>query len=146
MGRAAGGAAHLPRCGRSRGSDLATRGGAPRAGARALPGRVRWRKQRGSKSAGIAFEGAPYHQDFVQADVEINWQEPLSSDVVRVALPRRGLLLVIPSHEPASCRIIASGAKMVSGEERDTRARGRGTSPFVSCSNSSTNSRRSRAR
>ena len=67
------------------------------------------------KSAGIAFEGAPYHQDFVQADVEINWQEPLSCDVVRVALPRRGLLLVIPSHEPASCRIIASGPKMVSG-------------------------------
>lgn len=60
------------------------------------------------KGAGLKFEGAAYPQDFVLADVELDWSA--SHERLHFFLARDGLLVVIPFQEPGLYRLIASRA------------------------------------
>jgi 2-polyprenyl-6-methoxyphenol hydroxylase-like FAD-dependent oxidoreductase len=71
------------------------------------------------RAAGIAFEGAPYHQDFILADVEVCWNDEVRHDSLELVLPSRGVLAVFPFKEHPLCRIIVAGARLDLPEERD---------------------------
>jgi 2-polyprenyl-6-methoxyphenol hydroxylase-like FAD-dependent oxidoreductase len=55
---------------------------------------------------GANFAGEAYPQDFMLADVFVDWNEP--HDILRFLLGREGLLAVIPLREPHLYRLIAT--------------------------------------
>jgi 2-polyprenyl-6-methoxyphenol hydroxylase-like FAD-dependent oxidoreductase len=59
------------------------------------------------ESAGIAFEGASYNEDFVLADVHMDW--PLTREEVNLFFSPRGLVVVAPLPEDRF-RIVATAA------------------------------------
>src|SRR5919202_3277399 len=61
------------------------------------------------KTAGLAFEGEPYPQDFVLADVELDWEG--EDDRLYFFLSRKGLLAVFPLAGPSTYRLIATRAE-----------------------------------
>ena len=71
------------------------------------------------RASGIAFEGAPYQQDFILADVEVCWKDEVRHDALELVLPSRGALAVFPFKEHPLCRIIAAGSRLQLPEDRD---------------------------
>jgi 2-polyprenyl-6-methoxyphenol hydroxylase-like FAD-dependent oxidoreductase len=71
------------------------------------------------RTAGIAFEGAPYHQDFILADVDVEWKDEMRHDSLELFLPSRGVLVVFPFRDHPLSRIIIAGAKQGFAEDRD---------------------------
>ena len=71
------------------------------------------------RAAGIAFEGAPYHQDFLLADVDVCWKDQVRHDSLELVLPSRGVLAVFPFKEHPLCRIIVAGAQLHLPEDHD---------------------------
>lgn len=61
---------------------------------------------------GLAFEGAPYEQEFMLADAAV--ETPLPSDEVRFFLRKTGLLVAFPLAESGVFRIVASRAAATS--------------------------------
>jgi 2-polyprenyl-6-methoxyphenol hydroxylase-like FAD-dependent oxidoreductase len=66
-------------------------------------------------AAGIPFEGAAYPQDFILADVHIDWS--LEHDRIWFFLGRNGLLTVLPLGEGGLHRLIATGATAMAGAD-----------------------------
>jgi len=58
------------------------------------------------KGAGLTFEGAPYPQDFVLADVNVEWEK--DDGGLYIFVSRAGLLAAFPFAEPGSYRLIAT--------------------------------------
>jgi 2-polyprenyl-6-methoxyphenol hydroxylase-like FAD-dependent oxidoreductase len=71
------------------------------------------------RASGIAFEGAPYHQDFILADVEVYWQDQVRHDSLELLMPSRGVMAVFPFKEHPLCRIIVSGSTLHLSEEHE---------------------------
>ena len=63
------------------------------------------------KGAGIAFDGAPYPQDFILADVEARGLE--EDGAIHVFVARDGLLACFPMDGPGRYRLVASRADAV---------------------------------
>jgi len=64
------------------------------------------------KGAGLSFEGGAYEQQFVLADVDVQWNEPL--DELRFFLGREGLMVFFPMKRPGHYRIITTGDALTS--------------------------------
>lgn len=58
------------------------------------------------KGAGLTFEGAPYPQDFVLADVSVDWEN--DDGGLYIFVSRAGLLAAFSFAEPGSYRLIAT--------------------------------------
>ncbi len=58
------------------------------------------------KAAGLSFEGAPYPQEFVLADVEVRWDLPHGR--LRFFFARQGLMVYFPYKDGVSARLIAT--------------------------------------
>ena len=69
------------------------------------------------KTAGLSFEGEPYPQDFVLADVELDWEG--DDDRLYFFLSRKGLLAVFPLAGPSTYRLIATRAEDVPPDAGD---------------------------
>ncbi len=69
------------------------------------------------KTVGLPFEGAPYPQDFVLADTEIDWAG--DDDRLYFFLSQRGLLAVFPLGRPSTYRLIATRAEEPSPDAGD---------------------------
>ena len=58
------------------------------------------------KGAGLSFDGAPYPQDFILADLRVDWER--DDGGLYIFVSREGLLAAFPFQEPGSYRLIAS--------------------------------------
>jgi 2-polyprenyl-6-methoxyphenol hydroxylase-like FAD-dependent oxidoreductase len=63
------------------------------------------------KGAGLSFEGAPYPQDFVLADLRVDWER--NDGGLYIFVSSEGLLAAFPFQEPGSYRLIASRSGVV---------------------------------
>ncbi|MCB9793804.1 MAG: FAD-dependent monooxygenase, partial [Alphaproteobacteria bacterium] len=70
------------------------------------------------KGAGLSFEGAAYPQDFMLADVHVDWELP--DDRVCVFLRSGGTLAVLPFKEPGLVRLIATRASEATADQEPT--------------------------
>jgi 2-polyprenyl-6-methoxyphenol hydroxylase-like FAD-dependent oxidoreductase len=69
------------------------------------------------KTLGLSFEGAPYPQDFVLADTEIDWAG--DKDRLYFFLSHEGLLAVFPLGRPSTYRLIATRTEEPSPDAGD---------------------------
>ena len=69
------------------------------------------------KGAGLSFEGAAYPQDFVLADMRVDWEN--DDDALYIFVSRAGLLAVFPFAEPGSYRLIATRSESVPDDAGD---------------------------
>jgi len=60
------------------------------------------------KGAGLSFEGAPYEQEFILADLDVDWQN--EHDSFFMFLSKRGMLAMFPMRNGRRYRLIASRA------------------------------------
>jgi len=69
------------------------------------------------KGAGLSFDGGAYPQDFVLADVTVDWEN--NDDSLYIFVSRAGLLAVFPFAEPGSYRLIATRSESVPDDVGD---------------------------
>lgn len=69
------------------------------------------------KGAGLSFDGAAYPQDFVLADLTVDWEK--DDDALYIFVSRAGLLAVFPFAEPGSYRLIATRSESVPDDAGD---------------------------
>ena len=69
------------------------------------------------KTLGLSFEGAPYPQDFVLADTEIDWAG--DDDRLYFFLSQKGLLAVFPLGRPSTYRLITTRTEEPSPDAGD---------------------------
>ncbi|HEX8670582.1 MAG TPA: FAD-dependent monooxygenase [Longimicrobium sp.] len=69
------------------------------------------------KGAGLSFEGGAYPQDFVLADLMLDWEH--DDDSLYIFVSRAGLLAVFPFAEPGFYRLIATRPESVPDDAGD---------------------------